>query len=294
MECSNIVTWEVRNSPILFGKTLELLCKISDQDKLCTRNLQQWYGSREDVLLCQNGECRNGEKYTVQKNENCSYSLLIHNVSISDVDISYSCAYGIYEMKKKLLTKDYEFLQLPSTNSVITSFTINDSIIDIMIQVDGIYPEPTCVFLLNDRDLSRIADVSSNVTENNIFYTYKMRIVYTVGKMDCGSLLLVRCFIGKYVMTNFTKELDECSDFNSNSVSGNYSISVVWKIVLPAVVGICVLICVLLKLKKIYNRRRSGGITFPPYTELQRKHTTSEPASCQSNFTDKAAIETTV
>lgn len=104
------MTWNVKTKPILFGETLELVCKIFDEKNLCKGSFQQWYGTKQDTLLCQDGKCRNEEKYTFKKNANCSNSLLIHNLTISDVDISYSCAFGRNEMKKGLMMEDYEFL----------------------------------------------------------------------------------------------------------------------------------------------------------------------------------------
>ncbi|XP_052074598.1 uncharacterized protein LOC127712268 isoform X2 [Mytilus californianus] len=210
-ECSDIVTWDVKTKPILFGETLELVCNIFDEENLCKGSFQQWYGSKQDTLLCQDGKCRNEEKYTFKKNANCNNSLLIHNLSISDVDISYSCAFGRNEMKKGLMMKDYEFLKLPRNSSVSPSLTINDSIVDVSLKIDGIYPEPNCTIILHERDITGKANISSTVNQAGLFFTYNMHIMHNVSKKDCGSPLVVNCYIGSFTVTNYTRELDNCT-----------------------------------------------------------------------------------
>ncbi|XP_076106281.1 uncharacterized protein LOC143074963 isoform X2 [Mytilus galloprovincialis] len=217
VECSDIVTWNVKTKPILFGETLELVCKIFDEENLCKGSFQQWYGSKQDTLLCQDGNCRNEEKYTFKNNANCINSLLIHNLSISDVDISYSCAFGRNEMKKGLMMKDYTFLKLPRNKSVSPSLTINDSIVHVSLTINDIYPKPNCTIILHDKNITKKANISSTVTLDGIFFTYKMHIMHAVSKKDCGSLLIVSCYIGSFPVTNFSKELDNCTDKKNNT-----------------------------------------------------------------------------
>ncbi|CAC5417034.1 unnamed protein product [Mytilus coruscus] len=267
--CTDTVTWEVKTEPILFGETLELLCKISEKRNECQGSFQQWYGSKEDILLCQNGKCRNDEKYTVKKNANCSYSLLIHNLSISDVDISYSCAFGLNEMKKGLMMTDYEFLKLPRNSSVIPLVTTNDSIVDVLLKMDDIYPVPKCTVKLkkgHERDITEKADISFNVTQDSIFYTYKMHIMQNVSQLECGSILSVHCLIGSFLVTNLSKELDNCTDFNSITLGGN-NMTVVAPTVSPVVIGVVVICVVVIGVALISviiyhkrtNRRRNHG-----------------------------------
>ncbi|XP_071178107.1 uncharacterized protein [Mytilus edulis] len=238
--CSDNVTWEVKTKPILFGETLELLCKISEKGNECYGSFQQWYGSKDDILLCQDGKCRNEEKYTVHKNSNCSYSLLIHNLSIHDVDISYSCAFGLNEMKKGLMMKDYEFLKLPRNRSVIPLVTTNNSIVDVSLKMDDIYPVPKCTVKFkknHERDITNMSDISVNVTQDGIFYTYTMQIMQNVSQLECGSLLSVRCLIGSVVVTDLSKELNNCTDFNSITLGGNN------RTISPVNSGIVIVIC---------------------------------------------------
>lgn len=55
------------------------------------------------------------------------------------------------------------------------------------------------------------AEISVNVTQNSIFYTYKMHIRHNVSQLDCGSHLSVHCFRGSFIVTNLSKELDNCT-----------------------------------------------------------------------------------
>ncbi|VDI63240.1 Hypothetical predicted protein, partial [Mytilus galloprovincialis] len=110
IQCIDDVSWKVNTSPIVFGETLELKCKISNPKNKCDIHLRTWYGSKDDVLLCQNGKCKNETKYTERKNDDCSFSLVIADLSISDIDVYYTCSYGVSESKKVLLKTDFDFI----------------------------------------------------------------------------------------------------------------------------------------------------------------------------------------
>lgn len=68
-----------------------------------------------------------------------------------------------------------------------------------------------CPFILQERDFTNMSDISVNVTQDGIFYTYTMQIMQNVSQLECGSLLSVRCLIGSVVVTDLSKELDNCT-----------------------------------------------------------------------------------
>lgn len=107
---ADAVSLKVTTSPIVFGQTLDLQCNISNSGKNCDIRLRTWYSSNGNVVLCQNGNCRNQTKYSERKNADCSYSLQIADLSIDDIDTYYTCSYGVIELKKGLMKKDFNFI----------------------------------------------------------------------------------------------------------------------------------------------------------------------------------------
>lgn len=100
--------WNLTSNPVKFGHTANLSCYIKNNDNSCNQKLRQWLGGREYSSICQNMKCSDDDKYHVTVTTPCSYTLIISNFSMNDVDCDYSCFYGSTSYRKRLpLSKSF-------------------------------------------------------------------------------------------------------------------------------------------------------------------------------------------
>lgn len=102
--------WNITSNPVIFGNTAELSCFIFNYDTTCTDELRQWIGGQHYNSLCQNMRCSDDTKYHVKLRTACSYTLMISNFSIDDVNCDYACFYGTHSYRKHLQLNSNDFV----------------------------------------------------------------------------------------------------------------------------------------------------------------------------------------
>lgn len=98
------VFWELSSHPAVFGTDVILLCNASGVAGCCTTELRRWNGGPDQVLLSVN-EKSFYPKYT-STTEPDGFNLVIHNFTERDINVIYTCSYGLKQYKNVLNLDD--------------------------------------------------------------------------------------------------------------------------------------------------------------------------------------------
>ena len=119
------ITWDVVEKVDNFGETLELFCK---PDVCCfdTGGWGKWGNNSkfDTIILGINDHVLNdGSKYEGVIGSNV-FSLLIRNLSISDLNVNYSCTYGLETSpgKSLILGDVFKGMMTPRRKVIISFF----------------------------------------------------------------------------------------------------------------------------------------------------------------------------
>ena len=105
------VEWMIVNPPIIFGKTVQLLCSpVAPNISSNTHNLTAWLGGKDYSTLTYNGGTADPRKYAeIRRWHGSKFEsiLQIYKFDENDVNVDYSCSIGGCETRKRLsLTPD--------------------------------------------------------------------------------------------------------------------------------------------------------------------------------------------
>ena len=106
-----IVEWMIVNPPIIFGKTVQLLCSpFTSRIIFTANNITSWSGGKNYAVLTYDGVTADPMKYTEIRSWHRSKFesiLQIYHFDETDVNVNYTCSIGSCENSKMLsLTPD--------------------------------------------------------------------------------------------------------------------------------------------------------------------------------------------
>lgn len=98
------VYWNVSSVPAMFGQNTVLTCHLKyilTNPKDCS--VRQWSGGPEHKGLVYNGYSSNNNKYEEDINfGSFDFSLIIKNLTASDINVNYSCSCGFKSSTRNL------------------------------------------------------------------------------------------------------------------------------------------------------------------------------------------------
>lgn len=193
------VMWNLTSNPVKFGHTAKLSCYINNNDNSCKQKLRQWLGGREYSAICQNMKCSDDNKYHVTVTTPCSYTLMISNFSMNDVNCDYSCFYGSTSYRKRLpLSKN--FISVPSIkNKHLSSFESE-------IVLQNVYPVPNCYASLEGENVTNCLQM--NVTRLGDFYDANLTLIYPT--TPCRGQITLVCLVGTFEMVVMSQYIATC------------------------------------------------------------------------------------
>ena len=105
------VEWKIVNPPIIFGKTVQLLCSpVTPSISSNTHNVTAWLGGKDYSPLTYNGYTPDPMKYAeIRRWHSSKFEsiLQIYKFDEMDVNVNYSCSIGGCENRHRLsLTPD--------------------------------------------------------------------------------------------------------------------------------------------------------------------------------------------
>lgn len=230
--CAINIEWELTSRPVIFGNTTMLLCNISDPSNTCSGTLLQWLGGKKYGWLCSDTSCVRNMKYEVVKPTECLYTLLIHNFSESDVNIDYTCLYGIFNDRKALLLNQEDYLYIPSPDEIQISTYSHMNIICTILKI---FPAPTCymTITITDADVNHTERIDVNTTRSGMFYTTEILVN---NSLPACSDLSIYCFIRKSYRINIYQQSTTCKE--------NMPATLIWVITIAvfAITGIAIVL----------------------------------------------------
>ena len=121
-----IVKWKVRDTSSKLGQGLTLFCKV---DNCTVHETKRWYGGPDDkVLMLNNGISTVKAKYRTSIEKN-GFILTILNLTVKDLNVSYTCSCGFDMDKHMLYIKDVNMGKCNSKN-VDIKFSIHDAFLE--------------------------------------------------------------------------------------------------------------------------------------------------------------------
>lgn len=212
---SDNLMWNITSIPVKFGNTAELSCFISDYDNTCTQELRQWIGGQQYTSLCQNMRCSDGTKYHVKLKTACSYTLMITNFSMYDVNCDYSCFYGTHSYRRYLQLNSNEFVAVPRIRH--KNMSLIGGFIDIQVSLEDVYPSPKCQALLAGKNITNSLLVITSTKE--YFYDVELQVTHPINLCDGNAT--IHCYLGKEEIIVLNEYIDDCSDIHTSYPTGN-------------------------------------------------------------------------
>ena len=121
-----IVKWTVRDTSPKLGQDLTLFCKV---DNCFANETKRWYGGPDDnVLMLNSGISTDKTKYNTAIVKN-GFILTILNLTVADLNVSYTCSCGLDLDKHILYIKDVYKGKCNSKN-VDIKFSIHDTFLE--------------------------------------------------------------------------------------------------------------------------------------------------------------------
>ena len=121
-----IVKWTVRDTSPKLGQGLTLFCKV---DNCTVHETKRWYGGPDvKVLMLNNGISTDKAKYNTSIVKN-GFILTILNLTVKDLNVSYTCSCGFDLDKHILYIEDVSKGKCNSKN-VDIKFSIHDAFLE--------------------------------------------------------------------------------------------------------------------------------------------------------------------
>lgn len=198
------VMWDAK-LPVVFGNVTYLQCNISDTTFDCSNGPLQWIGGSKYEPLCYEDNCPTSKKYEVMKQSCCLYTLLIHNFSELDVNLDYTCSYGVSRMRRNLTLDEKRFIYEPHVEDIKEEVIEKDKTLDWRIDISKIFPKPICGADLNAESITDSLQIS--VTKPGFYFAAALQINLLLS--SCGKLD-VYCYLGEYKINITSKNFNSC------------------------------------------------------------------------------------
>ena len=121
-----IVKWTVRDTSPKLGQDLTLFCEV---DNCFANETKRWHGGPDDTLLMLNsGISTNQTKYNTAIEKN-GFILTILNLTVKDLNVSYTCSCG-FDLDKHILYIEDVFTGKCNNKNVDIKFSEHDAFLE--------------------------------------------------------------------------------------------------------------------------------------------------------------------
>lgn len=200
------VSWKLSTIPAIFGQNIVLVCIIDDK-LLSSRDclVRQWSGGPDHKGLVYNGYSSNETKYgEYLELESDTFSLIIKNLSESDVNVLYTCSCGFDSFTNSLSMEENTFHYPPTTRHM--SFSVEKGLLHVVIDFEKVFPMPICWLYIGVTLKSKLNLVKYHIS--GIVYSSIYELEYQLHKQTCKNELMVKCeFNGTVNPVNFTENV---------------------------------------------------------------------------------------
>ncbi|XP_076088701.1 uncharacterized protein LOC143059097 [Mytilus galloprovincialis] len=210
---TGIVTWELRPGILRIGGTMTLTCTIQNVDTIDNNMPRQW--SKGAELIAYNGHLDKPSKYTEILTPTNEFSLLIKNLTVSDVTAIYQCQYS-FEACTKGLDIDSENFEYPpsdKTTHVLYNYTTEGSTF-IQLHFTKVFPLPNCTIEIQNKQFNFEVD-----SVNNYTIYLEVNLIYTLGsEIECDLQPTIVCkLIGHYPV--HVEQFIQCKNYKEDSIN---------------------------------------------------------------------------
>lgn len=240
------VAWVVGSSPVIYGKTMQLTCTISDVAGCCSGQDREWKRGSTNQLLLRNGvpapAAASRFKETLIEKQNQTI-LVISNFDVSDYDMDYSCGYG-FDSDRHHLPRDNKTEYRPGStdNLIVQVNTLVQDLTNYKISAPKVFipkiaPRPTAKAEFGD-----ILLPVSNITEYDGAVFYNLTLTINADFNCPKDALKITVTAGTYTFDVYNQDICLCK------------LCALWKVLcssIPAIVTqICIVIVLLIIIKK--------------------------------------------
>ena len=146
------VKWMIVNPPIIFGKTVQLLCSpFTSRINVTANNITSWSGGKNYAVLTYDGVTADPMKYTeIRRWHRSKFEsiLQIYHFDETDVNVNYTCSIGSCENSKMLSLTPDKFEYHPDKNTTRVLTTFRNGYLDVIVKIIKVYPIPKCTIML--------------------------------------------------------------------------------------------------------------------------------------------------
>ncbi|XP_071176422.1 uncharacterized protein [Mytilus edulis] len=190
------VNLTLETETIKIGESLILTCTVNGISKINTDVTRQFSKGSNGVLLCYNGHIKQKGKYKEILSNRNTFSLMITNVTESDVNSIYQCRYRFSTVKQMIGINDRNFEYEPTEDTTLIEISKynNNRFKKIQINFTKIFPVPKCSA---HTKTGKLKFKNTSVVKERIFYKVSFTSVYEVDE-QCDIELEINCTIGRF------------------------------------------------------------------------------------------------
>ncbi|XP_076106174.1 uncharacterized protein LOC143074781 [Mytilus galloprovincialis] len=211
----NQVYWNVSSVPAMFGQNTVLTCHLEyilTNPKDCP--VRQWSGGPEHKGLVYNGYSSNNNKYEEDIYfGSFDFSLIIKNLTASDINVNYSCSCGFQSSTRNLSLNENWFHYPPTGINV--KFSFENDLLLVFLDLQKVYPVPNCSLYFGNSLTLKIVPVTYKA--NGFVYSVTYNASYRLLEKDCNKQPELECKF-EHVAEPVTfqgNETYECSVYES-------------------------------------------------------------------------------
>ncbi|CAG2248494.1 unnamed protein product [Mytilus edulis] len=183
--------WKISSVPAIFGQNIVLTCHLEDiltNPKDCP--VRQWSGGPDRRGLVYNGYSSNNNKYEEDKNfGSFDFSLIIKNLTESDINVNYSCSCGFHSSTHNLSLNENWFHYPPTGIHVM--FSLEYDLLRVVLDIKRVYPVPNCSLYFNNSLTLNIVPVTYKA--NGFVYSVTYNASYRLSEKDCNKQPELKC-----------------------------------------------------------------------------------------------------
>ncbi|CAC5393285.1 unnamed protein product [Mytilus coruscus] len=162
-----------------FDRTMTLTCTINSRDTIDLEVTRQW--SKGAELIAYKGHLDKPSKYSEILSTRNKFSLLIKNLTVSDVTSIYQCQYSFETCTKGLNidTENFEYPPSDKTTQVLYNYTTEGNPF-IQLHFTKVFPLPNCTVKIQNKQFNFQVNSVNNHTiylEVKLIYTFESEIV---------------------------------------------------------------------------------------------------------------------
>ncbi|CAC5384098.1 unnamed protein product [Mytilus coruscus] len=177
--------------PPIFGQNTVPTCHLEDiltNPKDCP--VRQWSGGPERRGLMYNGYSSDKNKYEEDLNfGSFEFSLIIKNLTESDINVNYSCSCGFYSSTSNLSINENWFHYPPTGINVM--YSLEYDLLRVVLDIKRVYPVPNCSLYFNNSLTLKIVPATYKI--NGFVYSVTYNASYTLTEKDCTKQPELKC-----------------------------------------------------------------------------------------------------